>query len=360
MTPTFPAALLAWFTKNMRPLPWRTDYAPYHVWISEIMLQQTQMDRGVEYFNKWIHRFPDVAAVAQANERDILAAWEGLGYYSRARNLHKAAKQILEKHKGKFPSAHTDIRALPGIGDYTAGAISSIAFGEPHPAVDANVLRIFARLDDIAAPVTSPNTRQQITERVQALTPPDKARDFCQALMELGALVCTKRPRCEICPVAHFCLAQKNGTTTERPVQKSPTAYKNLETVAALLLRTRRGAEEVFLRQRPPTGLWPGLWEFPGGDIAAGESPEDALVRHLSGVDAGGLEKIGTVRHGYTTHRVTLHGYRVRLGKTVAVGMLDARAAGSAGEWLPRATLDRYAFPAGHKKLLQLLGWKEK
>lgn len=349
----FADALLAWFARSMRPLPWRGDYEPYRVWISEIMLQQTQMERGVDYFNKWIRLFPDVASVARADEHAVLSAWEGLGYYSRARNLHKAAKTIVEKHGGEFPANFEDIRALPGIGDYTAGAISSIAFGKPYPAVDANVLRIFSRLRDIDAPVASPAVRQEITERVREWTPPKKAREFCQALMEFGALVCAKNPRCGECPVAAFCLALQRGTTKDRPVKKAATVYKNVETVAAVILR----GEEIFLRQRPPAGLWANLWEFPGGEVnaSAGETPEAALVRHLHGVDAGGLERIGTVRHGYTIHRVTLHGYLIRVDDGVAVGLIDA---GAEGEWVPKDALGKYAFPAGHRKLLELLGWK--
>ncbi len=346
----FSAALLPWFKKSMRPLPWRESCEPYEIWISEIMLQQTQMERGVEYFNKWMIRFPDVRSVAQADETAILAAWEGLGYYSRARNLHKAAKTIMEKHGGVFPESHADIRALPGVGDYTAGAIASIAFNAPHPAVDANVLRIFSRLRDMASPVEAAETKAEITKQVQSLTPETKAREFCQALMELGALVCAKTPRCEKCPVKRFCLSLQNGTTGERPVKKPAAEYKRLETAAAVMVRVNASNEEVFIRQRPPGGLWANLWEFPGDTVEKGESPEQALARCL-GESPKRLEKIGTVQHGYTVWRVTLHGFLLRMEKDAGT---PPPAETKEGKWIPREMLAEYAFPAGRGRAVFL------
>ncbi len=347
----FAKALLAWFARAARPLPWRGEYSPYSVWISEIMLQQTQMERGVEYFRRWMRLFPDVRAVAGAEESAVLAAWEGLGYYSRARNLHRAAKVIAEEYGGEFPEDFADIRALPGVGEYTAGAISSIAFNNPRPAVDANVLRIFSRLCNIDADVAGADVRRDVTALVRDLTPAGKAREFCQALMELGALVCGKKPRCGGCPVAGLCLALRRGTAGERPVKKPPARHKKLETAAAVILR----GEKVFIRQRPAGGLWPGLWEFPGDVVAEGESPEAALDRVLggggSGMASAGAEKIGLVRHGYTVWRVTLHGYLLRLSPA-------ASFAGGGGRWVAKESLEEYAFPAGHRKLLALLGWK--
>ncbi len=345
----FADALLLWFARAQRPLPWRRDCGAYRVWISEIMLQQTQMDRGVAYFNKWMRRFPDIRSVAAAGEDAILAAWEGLGYYSRARNLHRAAKVIMEKHGGVFPPAFADIRALPGVGEYTAGAISCIAFNNPYPAVDANVLRVFSRVCDIADSVALAETRRRVTELVRAVTPEGRARGFCQALMELGALVCGKVPRCGECPVRDFCEALRRGTAGERPVKGAAAEYRRLVTAAVVVERAGR----VFLRRRPPGGMWAGLWEFPGGEVDSGENPEDALVRHVAGLaGAGEPERIGTVRHGYTVWRVTLHGFLLRLDGGAAFDPPGG------GVWVKKNALGEYAFPSGHAKLLRLLGWK--
>ena len=198
----FAAGLLAWFERAMRPLPWRETYDPYSVWISEIMLQQTQMERGVAYFNAWMRLFPDIPSVADAPEEAVIKAWEGLGYYSRARNLHKAAKIIIQEHGGAFPRDVGAIRALPGIGEYTAGAIASIAYNEPVPAVDANVMRIFSRICDIDVPLTHAGVKEFVTSAVRSLMPEDSPRLFTQALMELGALVCAQKPDCPACPLA--------------------------------------------------------------------------------------------------------------------------------------------------------------
>lgn len=352
MKKTFAPALLNWFAQNMRPLPWRNDYTPYRIWISEIMLQQTQMERGVEYFTRWMTRFPTIDSVANAGETEILAAWEGLGYYTRAKNLHKAAKIIAENHKGIFPETYEDIRNLPGVGDYTAGAISSIAFNRPHPAVDANVLRIFARLCDMTAPVTSPETKATITDLVQTLTPKNKAREFCQAMMEFGALVCNKTPRCGECPVSSLCQALQRGTIKDRPVKNAKPQYKQLITAAAILLRE----DEIFIQQRPQTGLWPSLWEFPTITVENNESPEFALARAIGG-GLGEFEKIATVQHGYTTWRVTLHGYLLRVGKKEK-GQKETSFTVGDGEWVKKAEVKNYAFPSGQRKLLVLLGWK--
>ena len=345
--------LQRWFHSAMRPLPWRRDYEPYHVWISEIMLQQTQMERGVRYFNAWIQRFPDIRSVAEADEEAILAAWEGLGYYSRARNLHAAAKHIVRDHGGVFPHSVEAIRTLPGVGEYTAGAIAAIAFNLPEPAVDANVLRIFARLCDIDKPAADREAKAFVTSAVQALIPPDSPRVFCQALMELGALVCSKIPKCDACPITEHCLALHRGTVGDRPAKGAGTAYSLHESAAGIAFRNSL----VFIRKRPPGGLWGGLWEFPGGFIAPGESPEQAALRHIheaTGLPATIREKLPLVRHGYTTRRVTLHGFLCDVGE----GCTPKADPAVESAWVRPGEAARYAFPAGQRKLLERLGWK--
>lgn len=349
----FAEALLRWFTTAMRSLPWRETYAPYSVWISEIMLQQTQMERGVRFFNAWMQRFPDLRSVAEASDEAILAAWEGLGYYSRARNLHAAAKYVMREYGGEFPRSVESIRTLPGVGEYTAGAVAAIAFNAPEPAVDANVLRIFSRLCDIDVPLSGKGVREFVTETVRALIPVGAARLFCQALMELGALVCGKAPRCAACPLPAFCLARQRGVTGERPAGKTRQSYRLLEMTAAVII----GNGRVFIRKRPATGLWAGLWEFPCGDVMPGETPEEALSRILSGeknLVATVGEKIASVRHGYTTHRVLLHGF---LCDTDAAEQKQTETARESA-WVGPEEIARRAFPAGHRKLLERLGWK--
>ncbi len=209
----FAQTLQDWFTAHMRPLPWRETYEPYGVWVSEIMLQQTQMERGVSYYANWMRRFPTIRSVAEAGEEAVLKAWEGLGYYSRARNLHAAAKKILAEHGGEFPRDVRDIRALPRVGEYTAGAIAPSAFTQPVPAIDANVMRVFSRICDIDVPLTHPGVKAFILEAVHSLMPSGTPRLFVQALMELGALVCAKKPDCPACPLADYCDARRLGTS---------------------------------------------------------------------------------------------------------------------------------------------------
>ncbi len=351
----FASRLIDWFLSAMRPLPWRDRYDPYRVWISEIMLQQTQMERGVRYFNNWMRLFPDIRSVAAADEEAILAAWEGLGYYSRARNLHAAAKRVMDRHGGEFPRSHEDIRALPGVGDYTAGAIASIAFNLPVPAVDANVLRIFARVLDIDAPVTEQPVKLAVAEAAQSLMPEQSPRLFNQALMELGALVCGKTPKCGECPLTDLCAAHGNGTASARPVKAAKAAHALHEVVAGVIMLNGR----AFIRKRPPRGLWAGLWEFPGGAAERGETPEQAVIRHIraeTGASARVREKIGVVRHGYTTNRVTMHGYVCEMN----AGSPSPSSGPSGGEsrWASPGEAARLAFAAGHRKLLERLGWK--
>lgn len=349
----FAVKLLAWFAANMRALPWRETYDPYSVWISEIMLQQTQMERGVTYFKEWMRIFPDVKAVARADADTVMKAWEGLGYYSRARNLHKAAKLLMEEYGGVFPSDMASIRALPGIGEYTAGAIASIAFNAPEPAVDANVMRIFSRICDIDVPLTQPGVKRYITECVSSLMPENSPRLFTQALMELGALVCSKKPECPACPLAEYCEARRLGSEARRPKLKSKTVYTRLELATALIVHEGR----VFIQKRPPYGVWAALWEFPGGCLEEGETPEEAVVREVAeetefNVSVG--EKIGVFKHSYTTCRVTMHGYFCGLSGPPSDAVLHAA---TEGKWIQPEETAAYAFPAGHRMLLESLGW---
>jgi A/G-specific adenine glycosylase len=353
----FTPRLLDWFTANRRDLPWRRDYDPYAVWVSEIMAQQTQMDRVVAYFNRFTALFPDVAALAAADENDVLKAWEGLGYYSRARNLLAAARRIMESHGGRFPARLEDIRNLPGIGDYTAGAIASIAFNADALAVDANVLRVLARVCDIDAPVKEPAGKARVLEAARSLLPSGRARDFNQALMELGALVCRpKTPDCPRCPVRDACQARHLGIVADRPVLSRTKDITPLLVATGVLAHAGR----VFIQKRLPAGAWGNLWEFPGGRIEAGETPEAAIVREYveeTAFTTSVSQKLAVIRHGYTTYRVTLHCFLLRLADHYDPASLPTPVLTAAQEslWVAPGELARFAFPAGHRKLIDCL-----
>lgn len=255
-----PSLLLPWYQENKRELPWRADREPYHIWLSEIMLQQTRVEAVKGYYARFLAALPDIEALANCDDDALHKLWEGLGYYSRVRNLKKAAQAIMDRYGGIFPRTHTEILALPGIGEYTAGAICSIAYDMPTPAVDGNVLRVFSRLTDDPSPIDLPATKQYVTEALMAIYPKE-AGDFTQALMELGATVCgpNKKPACENCPCKTICLGHARGTAEALPV-KSPKKKKRQEdrTVFILMCDGR-----FALEKRPNKGLLAGLWQFP-------------------------------------------------------------------------------------------------
>ncbi len=342
--------ILAWFQENARELPWRKTYDPYHVWISEIMLQQTQMDRAVAYFNRWISRFPDIVSITRASEEEVLKLWEGLGYYSRARNIVKSAHILLAEYNGKLPADFDLLLKLPGLGKYTAGAIMSIAFNKEYPLVDANIERVFARLFNLAKPVKDTKINVFIWQKTRELLPEGRAREFNQALMELGALVCiAKNPRCKICPIRTDCLAFSLDLIAERPVLKESPKTIFIEMATGILQHDGR----ILIQKRKSNGVWANLWEFPGGRLEAGETPEIALVREYleeTELVVGNLKKITTVKHSYTIYRVTLHCY--------FCSSLDGRFepvlhGAQEYRWVKPGELSYYAFPAGHRKLIQ-------
>ena len=256
-----PGLLLPWYEANKRDLPWRRDRLPYHVWLSEIMLQQTRVEAVKGYYARFLAALPTIGALAEAPQEQLHKLWEGLGYYSRVRNLQKAARQIQELHGGEFPSDYAAIRALAGIGDYTAGAVGSICFELPTPAVDGNVLRVCSRLTADGAPIDKPPVKQALTQHLARVYPAGRCGDFTQALMELGATVCLPNgaPRCESCPLAALCLAHQAGIETRLPV-KSAKKPRRVEEMTVFLLH-QDGA--YALARRPDTGLLAGLWEFP-------------------------------------------------------------------------------------------------
>ncbi|MGZ9235338.1 MAG: A/G-specific adenine glycosylase [Anaerolineales bacterium] len=256
--------LLAWYHANKRILPWRGDSSPYAVWVSEIMLQQTRVEAVMPYFEKWMRLFPDVHALASASEHDVLNAWEGLGYYSRARNLHKAARIVADQYNGEIPRDVKELRNLPGIGRYTLGAIASIAFGMDVSALDGNIKRVYARIFDVAEPVDSTVGEKILWQLADENLPKGQAGDYNQSLMDLGATICVpKNPRCLICPVMRLCKARLNGTQDQRPVLKPKKDVPHYVHAAGVIIERGR----VLLAQRPSQGLLGGMWEFPNGRV---------------------------------------------------------------------------------------------
>lgn len=345
--------LLAWFKIHQRPLPWRTTYDPYHIWISEVMGQQTQMERVVLYFLRWIDRFPDIRSVARADEQEILKAWEGLGYYSRARNIRKAALALVGAGRTEIPNDQKQLLALPGIGPYTAAAILSIAFNQPCPLKDANVERVFARLADIDQPVKKRSTQKHLEQMAAELLDRDHPRSYNQALMELGALVCTpKKPDCPACPLGSHCRALHADTVEFRPLPV--IGKKKIDILMACGILSR--GDQYFIQQRLPDDIWGGLWEFPGGRLEEGETPEEAARREIeeeTGWHVADLQPFKTVVHHYTHYRVTLHGFLGRVPEAAPEPILTAATRSA---WAPLHRLADYPYPAGHRQLVAALG----
>jgi A/G-specific adenine glycosylase len=323
---SFVPLLLDWYEHNARELPWRSAVSPYCTWISEIMLQQTQVETVLPYFERWMVRFPDIKTLAAADEQDVLTVWEGLGYYSRARNLHRAARQVMMEHNGQLPRTCAALKSLPGIGPYTAAAMASIAFGEDVAAVDGNIRRVIARLFDVSVPARSTQGEKQIQKLTQAYLPLGRAGDYNQALMDLGALICTpKKPDCTSCPIAVECSALQLGLQEERPVRMPRKKVPHLTVTAAII----RQDGLVLLAQRPPKGLLGGLWEFPGGTLEEDDPDLRAClqreIREELGVEIDVDEPFGQYEHAYTHFKITLHAFICRLTEGVLPQALDGQ-----------------------------------
>lgn len=301
--------LLEWYACHARPLPWRENPTPYKVWISEVMAQQTQVNTVIPYFERWMKRFPTIEDLAKASLQEVLITWEGLGYYQRARNLHLAAQKIISEYGGEIPSNVQDLRSLPGIGRYSAGAIASIAFGQDEPALDGNIRRVLSRLFDVSDPINTTSGEKHLWQLAAEHLPARMAGIYNQAFMELGALVCTPHsPDCPQCPLAQFCQARLLGIQEERPVKPVKNQIPHFTVTAAVI--KKRG--KVLITQRPLRGLLGGMWEFPGGKLLDGEDLDTCLKREIReelGIGIQVEESFGIYRHAYTHYRVTLHAF---------------------------------------------------
>lgn len=301
--PALARSLLVWFEGSARELPWRKVRTPYRVWLSEVMLQQTRVQTVIPYFERFLSRFPDVEALAGAEEDEVLSLWSGLGYYSRGRNLHRAARVVASEHGGAFPTSAEGLRALPGVGPYTAAAIASLAFGRPEAVVDGNVLRVLSRLCDDATPVDLPAAREAARVRAQALVDASGAPGpLNEALMELGALVCTPRtPSCEMCPWSSSCAAHANGTVAARPVKRPKRARRSLHVAVALV----HDGDWLWLEKRVLKGLFGGLYEPPGVELPSPRASVSKAVRGL--LDARGLDVPARLPKAVRVERTLTH-----------------------------------------------------
>lgn len=349
--PNLSRRLLAWYAGHKRDLPWRRTRDPYHIWVAEIMLQQTRVDTAIPYYENFLSRFPTVEALATSPLDEVLKAWENLGYYARARNLHRASQEMVRRFAGRVPETYEELRGLPGIGDYTAGAILSTAFGQPLPAVDGNARRVLIRLFAIEEPLNQARTQARLRELAQGLMPAKQASAFNQALMELGAVLCTpKRPDCEPCPVRSDCLALKAGLAAALPARRSRGPLPCHQETAAVI-EDRRGRRLVA--RRFENGLLGGLWKLPGGRLEPGEDPISGLKRAVKaeiGVDLIVGDPLAEVRHAYTHFRIVLFAWtaRVSAGRPKAKACADWR-------WAAAGDLDAMAFARADRKVLAAL-----
>lgn len=303
----FREGLLDWYRRSHRTLPWRGSDDPYHVLVSEMILQQTRVEQGLPYYERFTARFPSLAALAAAEEEEVLRVWEGLGYYRRARDLHATARLIRERHGGVVPDDLEALAALPGLGPYTAAAVGSIAYGLPHAALDGNALRVLSRVFRLRDDPRRSPVRRRLQSAADRLIPPEAAGDFNQAVMELGARVCTPRgPDCAACPLAGVCGAQAEGDPTAYPAT-TRRPHRELRTEAALVLFDDAG--RLLVRRRPPTGLLGGLWEIPSGPVPPGSDPHPTAVRlaeTLLPVPVAVGAPLASVRHGFSHFRLQL------------------------------------------------------
>jgi A/G-specific adenine glycosylase len=343
--------LVRWYLSAHRRLPWRETRDPYAIWISEIMLQQTQTQKVLEYYDKFLRQFPDLHALAAAKLDDVLKAWEGMGYYARARNLHKAAKHVAGHLQGNFPAEYDQLLRIPGIGPYTAAAVASIAFDRDHAVVDGNVERGLSRIFLIDVPPQSTSAKPVFRLLAQDFLLRNRARDWNQALMELGALICTpKNPHCEECPAQNYCGARLQlADPGQLPRRRDKARRPHRHLAAGLIWKYRR----LLIDQRPENGLLGGLWEFPGGKILPGESAQTALRREIRtalSVEVAVGKKLMEIDHGYTHYSITLHVYDCRYVR----GRPRTRGC-QAWKWVRPEELRHFAFPTANRKIIDAL-----
>lgn len=352
----FRESLPAWFDGVRRPMPWREGGAdgrrdPYRVWVSEVMLQQTRVETATPYFERFVDAFPTVAALAAAPQDRVLKLWEGLGYYSRARNLHRAAGVVVAEHGGAVPDTEVAFRALPGVGPYTAAAVLSLAFGRPLAVLDGNVVRVLARVFAVEADAKAGPTRRALQTLADRLLDTGDPGRFNEAVMELGAVLCTPRsPACPACPLRGVCAAYAEGAPERYPVVSKAKPVPHHTVVVAVVAD---GAGRLLIQRRPEDAMLGGLWEFPGGKQEPGEALAETCrreVREELGVEVEVGRALARVEHAYSHFRITLHAFRCRLTEGEPVS-----ASGEPVRWVRPESLDDYAFPRANRRVIEAL-----
>lgn len=347
----FRSRLLEWYRENRRMPKWRDTRDPYRVWLSEVMLQQTRVEQMGPYFERFVNRFPSVDQLAAADETEVLKMWEGLGYYTRARNLHRAARQIVAENGGRIPDTREGLLALPGVGPYTSAAVASIAFDRDHPVLDGNVTRVLCRLLLVESNPRRSTVRTRLLKAAECLLAPGQAGDFNQAMMELGAGICTPRsPACATCPVAVHCRALScTGDPSRLPFRGPRPARPHYQVAAGVIWR----GDRLLIAQRPQGGMLEGLWEFPGGKQEPGESLQECLVREIReelDFQIAVEDHLVSIDHAYSHFSITLHAFRCRYvsGRPHAVGCADWR-------WVGLAELSGFPFPRTDTRIIEHL-----
>lgn len=349
MTREASRALMAWFRVSGRRMDWRETEDPYRIWVSEVMLQQTRVETVIPYYRRFLSSFPTVKALAGASLDRVLKSWEGMGYYARARNLHRAAGIVMKRHGGRLPRSTDALLALPGVGRSTAGAIAAIAFRQDVPILDSNVKRVVARLHAVREELRRPSVETTLWEYSRRMILTGKGRETALAMMDLGSMVCTPRnPACPACPLARWCEARRLGCQATIPHRAAKRRLPHRDVVIALI-RNREG--KFLIDRRPDRGLLGGLWEFPGGKRERGEPLAGALARGIReelGLRVEILGKVGTIRHAFTHFRVSLHAYRCRKAGGAVRRNREWR-------WAAPEELSRFAFPRAERKLLEAI-----
>jgi A/G-specific adenine glycosylase len=343
-------SLIKWFDHNKRPMPWRDNPEPYYVWVSEMMLQQTQVATALPYFNRFIDLFPTVYKLAESSQEQVLKAWEGLGYYSRARNLHKAAQLVCEKHSGKLPSNYKELQSIPGIGPYCAAAIASIAFGEAIPSVDGNFLRVLCRFWGIEDDISKASTRNQIFDRCLPFIQKSNPSSFNQGIMELGATLCSpKNPACPTCPLSSECNALKTNKTELLPVKTKKQKVPTIPIAVGIIKKENK----VLIAKRKQNGMLAGLWEFPGGKQENAESLQQTVIREVleeAGVVVTVDKKLIMVKHTFSHFKIELTAFLTTLKSGQAKALSSDEV-----KWVTLSDLDSYPFPTANKKIINAL-----
>ncbi|MBC8044220.1 MAG: A/G-specific adenine glycosylase [Rhizobacter sp.] len=346
----FATALIKWFEQSKRDLPWRKTNDPYRIWISEVMLQQTQVATVIPYYHRFLEKFPDVRSLASAPQGDLMKAWEGLGYYARARNLQHAAKEIVSKYGGTLPRTQEALRTLKGFGPYTSASVASIAFGADAAAVDGNVIRVIARLRAIKEDVRLQPTKDAVQQIAGELLPHGKAGAFNEAMMELGATVCTpKRPNCDGCPVSEHCIAYQTNQVEKFPVKSKLAVAPHYHIAVGVVWRE----DHVLIALRQAEGLLGNLWEFPGGKVKAGETLATCCRREVeeeTGLKVMVQAEFIAVKHAYTHFKITLHAFRCEYvsGEAAPKQSQEIR-------WVKPDELLHFAFPKANRRVIDAI-----